>query len=211
MRLDATLRTFHGRRRFRDVHALEIAQQKCLPLAGRQPGDGLLQRRHGFVRLELCGRLCGAVHGQVHGIDRVLLVLASPWHKGHHPAAHIAPALHVADAIFEDAIEQRLPFLGRTQRVARAELHHRILHHVERISFVTQRDLCDPEGLALYARQKCFERARGILGRITQMGLPGWDQINRLIFKTSKSSHATASILSETPSTTAQRRRNAFG
>src|SRR6202034_4502120 len=105
-----------------------------------------------------------------------------------------APALHVAHTVFQNAIEQRLPFLRRSRRIARTQLHHGVLHHVERIGFVTQRDLCDPERLALYARQKRFECARTILGRISQMGLPGRDEISRLSSKTSKRSHATASI-----------------
>src|SRR5580658_1758258 len=150
--------------------------------------------------------LWSPVHCLVDRIGRVLLVVGAPWHIGHHAVTDAAPSLHVAYSIFQDAIEQRAPFLRRPGGVARAQLQHRVLHHVERIGFVTQRDLCDPESLALHARQKRFERARGILGRISQMGLPGRDQFSRQSIKTSKGNHATASILSEATYTQAQRR-----
>ena len=93
---------------------------------------------------------------------------------------HDASALNVANAIFQNAVEQRPPFLGRSRSVAMSQLHHGILHDVERIGFMAQRDLCDPEGLPLHLRQKGFERACGILGRITQVGFPEREQIGCL-------------------------------
>jgi hypothetical protein len=45
---------------------------------------------------------------------------------------------------------------------------------------MTQCDLCDPECLPLDPGQKGFEGARAILGRLTQMCLPGREQISYL-------------------------------
>ena len=90
------------------------------------------------------------------------------------------PALDVANPIFQNAVEKRPPFFGRSRRVAVSQLHHGVLHHVERIRLMAQRDLCDPESLPLYLGQKGLEGARTILGRITQMSFPEREQIGCL-------------------------------
>jgi hypothetical protein len=60
------------------------------------------------------------------------------------------------------------------------QLHHCVLYHIKRIRLMTQCDLCDPECLPLDLGQKGFEGARAILGRLTQMCLPGREQISYL-------------------------------
>jgi hypothetical protein len=60
------------------------------------------------------------------------------------------------------------------------QLHHGVLHDVERIRLMAQRDLCDPEGLPFHLGQKGFESARTILGRITQVSFPEREQIGCL-------------------------------
>jgi hypothetical protein len=57
------------------------------------------------------------------------------------------------------------------------ELHHGILHHIERIGLMTQRNLCHPEALALDLSQKGLEGARAILGQFTHLFFPDREQI----------------------------------
>jgi len=73
------------------------------------------------------------------------------------------PALNVANPIFQNAVKQRPPLCGRSRRVAVSQLHHGVLHDVERIRLMAQRNLCDPESLPLHLGQKGFEGARTIL------------------------------------------------
>ena len=120
MRLDAALRAFHRRRGFRDVQSFKIAQQKRLPLARRQSGQRPLQRLPSSRPIPAARAAVGRLIHRL--VDRIELASSSssPRHGmiRHDAAAHAAPALHVADAVLQDAIEQRLPFLGRTRGVA---------------------------------------------------------------------------------------------
>jgi hypothetical protein len=70
-----------------------------------------------------------------------------------------------------------------------SELHHGVLHDIEGIGLMAQRDLCDPEGLALNLGQKRLESARTILGRFTQMCFPKREQIGCLWSKINKRKH----------------------
>ena len=72
-------------------------------------------------------------------------------------------ALHVTDAIFQNAVEERPPLLRRAIRVGASQLQHRILHGIERIVLMAQRRLRDLECLKFDAGQKLVERTR--LGR----------------------------------------------
>ena len=67
--------------------------------------------------------------------------------------------LQVADAVVEDAIEQRLPFRDGTGRIALRQAQHRDLHDVVGVVGVAERALRDPEGASLDAGQESVKLA----------------------------------------------------
>ena len=110
-------------------------------------GDGSVTRR-------LCDR-----------VWLVLLFIAAEWHPGNDATAHGSPALHVTNAVFEDAIEERLPFLRRLIRVGAGQLQHRILHGIQCVILMPERGLGDFECLELDAGQKLVQRTGTGIGR----------------------------------------------
>jgi hypothetical protein len=71
-------------------------------------------------------------------------------------------------------------------------LHHGVLHRIQGVGLMPQRNLCDPECLAFDLGQEGFEAARSILGRLTQMCFPEREQIGCLWTKSSKREHRGA-------------------
>ena len=108
----------------------------------------LLQSAHHLVGFNLHRGLRGII-GRLLQRIAAFIVLPVPRNPRHNALAHDAPALHVADPILQDAIEQRLPFLGGTRGVAVCQLHHRVLHRIEGVRLMPQCYLCDPKPLAL--------------------------------------------------------------
>src|SRR6516225_5259853 len=113
MCLDAALRAAHRGRRGGHIESLERPQQECLLLPPGQRPESLLERAHGLIELQspdwlrLRARRLG---NQV----RLLIVLIAPKRQpGDHPTPYRAPALHVPNAILENAVEERLPLLLR--------------------------------------------------------------------------------------------------
>ena len=173
MCLDAALRATQRERRLGDVHALECPQQKRLALPERQAPERALERRHRLRQLETPRRLRVGARSLGDRVRLLPLVLAAHGQPRHHPSAHRAPALHVANAVFEYAIEERLPLLRRPAGVGARELQHGVLHGIERVILVPQRRLCDLERLELDAGQELVQRARSRLGfRIGQVQVP---------------------------------------
>ena len=97
-----------------------------------------LEHADRLVELE-APRGAGILARRLRDRIEVLVVLAVARRQPRHDAAaHGAAALHVADAVREDAIEQRPPFLDRTRTIRLHELHHRVLHGIERVVVVAQ-------------------------------------------------------------------------
>ena len=118
MCLDAAFGATHGGGGLRHVHSFEGAQQKSLPLAVRQRLHGGLQRLHGLVHLQPMAR--AAARGSAAcSIGSGISSSSSSRRKGSQAITRFAdhaPALHVADAVLQDAIEQRLPLVRRARR-----------------------------------------------------------------------------------------------
>src|SRR6185437_5368921 len=87
-----------------------------------------------------------------------------------HAVAHRAPALHVPDAILQNAVEERPPFLRGPVGIGARQLQHGILHRIQRIVLVPECRLGDFERTHLDRRQKLAERSTaGIAGGFRQV------------------------------------------
>ena len=73
--------------------------------------------------------------------------------------------LQVADTVFQDTIEKRPPFGARTCGVIARQFQHRILHHVQRIVGIAQRDLRHAKCAALDLGEKFIEFSRLLQNR----------------------------------------------
>ena len=62
-------------------------------------------------------------------------------------------------AVGEDAIEQRAPLFAAARGVRLHQLHHRVLHGIERVVVVAQSELRNLEGALLDTGQKLLESA----------------------------------------------------
>src|SRR5258708_35625916 len=113
MCLDTALRAAHRRGGRGNVQPLERAQEKGLLLPARKLRERLLERRDGLIDLETLLGLRLRTRRLGDRVRLVLIILAAEWQPGDHPPAHRAPALHVADAVLENAVEERLPFRRR--------------------------------------------------------------------------------------------------
>src|SRR5262245_56739291 len=130
MSLHTSFCAIHRNRRLRDVETLEVAQRESLALSRRQHQQRLLERAHRVLREHLVERVVR--FGARRHCDRVVLLVAlDAAEKAQHARAHGTAALHVADPILEDAVEQRPPLLARAPRVTAHEPDHAVLHDVE--------------------------------------------------------------------------------
>ncbi len=173
MCLDAPLRATHRHSRLRDVQPFEAAQHEGLLLAPRQGVQGFVQGLHRLLDLQSTtgrGLIARCLRDRV---DLFLVILVSEGKPGQNSAAHRATALHVPDAILEDAVEKGLPLLRRPVRVRARQLQHGVLNRIQGVLFVAKRGLGDLEGLQLDARQKSVQRSRASLG--------GWGRQLRIV------------------------------
>ncbi len=125
------------------IQALEVAQQESLSLTIRQRFQRRIQRRHGLIEFQPRDRRQIIARGLRDRIGVLIFLVAAERHPRHHPPAHRAPALHVADAVFQDSVEERLPFLLGPIRIGTGKLQHRILHRIQRIVLMPQAGLRD--------------------------------------------------------------------
>src|SRR6516162_8141701 len=170
MCLDAALRAAHGSRRGGYVESLERPQQECLLLTPGQRRESLLERAHRLIELEPLDRLRLRAWRLGYRVRLFVVPIAAP--KGQprdHATPDRAPALHVPNAVLENAVEERLPLLLRAVGVGTRELEHRILHRIQRVVLVPERRLRDLESLELDAGQKLVQRTGACLGFVRQV------------------------------------------
>ena len=161
MRLDATLGATHRRRGLRDVHAFETPQHKRLALSRGQRCDRRLESLHRLVGHEPAARFRQVVRNVLVGISRCIVVVARTRRPdGENPRADTAAPLPVADAVVEDAVEQRLPFFARPLAITAGEPQHGTLHDIECIVAVAYGHLRNAERPLLDFGQKPVQRSR---------------------------------------------------
>src|SRR5690606_26167674 len=93
-------------------------------------------------------------------IVRLFFLVRTPRQPAENPRPHLAPSLEVADAIAQDSIEERTPFLGRARSIAARELQHGILDDVQGIIVIAHGDAGNAIGTPLHLGKKTFELAR---------------------------------------------------
>ena len=128
---------------------------------GIQGGHRLIEFQPRDRRQILAGRLGD-------GIGVIIIFVAAERHPGHDPTTHGAAALHVADAIFQDPVEERLPLRLGAPGIGARKLQHRVLDRVQRIILMPQAGLRDLVRLQFHARQKLVERSRSGLRSVVQ-------------------------------------------
>jgi DNA-binding FadR family transcriptional regulator len=141
-----------------DTTRNRVSQQEGLLLAWRQSGDRGFQRADRLVELEPPGRRRFRARRLRQGIE-LLVIFTTSRQPRHDSAAHRAPALHVANSVCQDAIEQRPPLLRAARGVRVRQLHHRVLHGIERVGVVAQSQLRDLECALLDAGEELLEGA----------------------------------------------------
>ena len=117
--LDAAFAAAHRGGGPRDVEAFEVAHQEaccCAPATRRWPARAHRSPRR--ARAGAAGRVGARRPGRSGPSPRRprRRCPAAERQPGHHATAHRAPALHVADLVVEDAIEERLPLFARDAR-----------------------------------------------------------------------------------------------
>src|SRR5262245_45052683 len=101
--------------------------------------------------------------GGRHALDRICalaFIIADARQPREYARANLAASLTIANAVLQDAVEERSPFFGRTLAIAPRELQHRVLNDVERIVVVTDGDPGNAKRPLLYARQESLEFVR---------------------------------------------------
>src|SRR5262245_4632396 len=109
MCLHAALRAAHRSRRSGNIQSLERPQQECLLLPTGQPRESLLERPHGLIELQSPDRLRLRARRLSYRV-RLFVILIAPKRQPRDDATpYRAAALHVPNAILENAVEERLP------------------------------------------------------------------------------------------------------
>jgi len=152
MCLDAAVRDAHGDGCLRDVEAFEGPEHERLALFRRQLAKCPLERRH---RVLIGHDLRGIVAARTgRRDDRIVVLAVLAAEEAQDAPTHLAPPSPVTDPVLQDPVEQRPPLRGRPMGVTRGETQHCVLHDVERLVAVPQRDERDPERAGLYLPQK---------------------------------------------------------
>src|ERR1700731_4162628 len=160
MCLHAAFRATHRRGRLRYIETLQGPEHEDLLLPPWKRLDGFLESIHGLRYLELMWRLRIEARRLSDRILLIVFVITPKGQPGDDSATDGAAPLHVPDPVFENPIEQRLPFFRRPLGIRTRKLQHRILHGIERIILMTQRGLGDLESLQFDAGQKLVQRTR---------------------------------------------------
>ena len=134
----ASLRAAHRCGRLGSVHVLPVTQKEGFPLTRRELLQRLFNGRHGLGLLEGGERLIFA-NGAVLRFENFehveILIRISPAQTGKVRGvliARLGTTEMVEDRVLQNAREQHRQLVGGLLRIAFGELHHRVLHDVQR-------------------------------------------------------------------------------
>ena len=176
MRLDAALGTAHRGCRFGDVHFLPVTHQKGFSLTRRQ---GLDLHFDGVQDLRAPGGVFGAFDGLAVGAagkglqqvePAVLAVGLEVAQVGKQRIARFLTAKPVQRGVGQNALKQQGQLGGGLVAVVLGQLHHAVLHDVERRVFVAHMVERALERALFHAAQQIGEFLFGRQGRQSVQG-----------------------------------------
>lgn len=146
MGFDAALRAAHDGCSLGDVQLFPVTQQKRLALTRWQPLQLFLNYFNdlGLPKLIFWAspRLGGV--GALQSFERVGIFVFPPRREGgkqrHPQRPDLAPAVEVSNRILQDTLEQHRQLFSRLGPVLSRELEHRILHDVEGVLRIPDRE-----------------------------------------------------------------------
>ena len=186
MCLHAAFRAAHRDRRLPDVEPFEVAEQEGLALAAGERGEHVLDAPEQFFAFERFVRPASRIDGGLERVGRGFLrIAARP--KGHHGAPNFLAALKIGDAVAQDPVEERTPFVLGTPPVIPHQPDHRVLHGVLRFRAITKRHGGDAQRAAFDSCKEPVERALPVhraLPRFTRPAERQWrDERSRAIHR----------------------------
>ncbi len=161
VRFDAAFTDFHRRRRVHDGQTFHFAQQKRLALPRAQGGNGIGNTSGKLAVGDFLLRAEGGV-GNLFPAGRLILFFVAGEEKIEN-LLHLAPTVHVGDAVAQNAVEQRRPFLRRSQLVVAHQFEQAVLHHIGSQGGVAQFDQRHTRGAHAHLGAKAVERDRIVL------------------------------------------------
>ncbi len=142
MGLHAALRAAHHQGCFCHIQSFPVTQQKGLALTGRQQRHRAFDQLRDFLaRIPFLRIGAGVVGGNVQQLQRIgRFVFMAHRHQrrqqGAEESSHLAAAEVVADGVLQNALEEQRQFGGGRVGIAVGQLHHGVLHDVERVLLV---------------------------------------------------------------------------
>jgi len=167
MGLDAALRATHDGCSLGDVQLFPVTQQKRLPLTRRQPLQLFLNY---FNNLRLLEEVRRALPGlgrvrALQGFKGVRIVVFPPRREGGKQRdpqrPDLVPAIEVSNRVLQDTLEQHRQLFSRLGPVLFRKLEHRILHDVEGVLRIPDREQRLLVRASLYAREELGQFVSG--------------------------------------------------
>ncbi len=147
VRFDASLRTAHGGGCFCCVQFLPITQQEGFALTCGKLSYRFFDHRNqlGLGKCILRLGWLAVVFLILQGIERVkvlaFVLRRERRHQRGPERAYFLAAVIIADRVLQDALEQHGEFFRRMLAVALGELHHGVLHDIQRRMLVAYGEL----------------------------------------------------------------------
>src|ERR1700704_2735670 len=160
MGLDAALRATHDGCCLGDVQLLPVTQQKRLPLTRWQALQLFLNY---FNNLRLFQEISRTFPGPggiraLQGFKRVGIVVFPPRREGrkqrHPPRPHLLPAVEVANRVLQNPLEKHRQLCRWLGSVLLRKLEHGVLHYVEGVLRLPDREQRLLVRASLYAREE---------------------------------------------------------